>query len=267
MILRGLLILILALQVLGTSVSVAEAGPVQGWLGWRGPSQNGVASGASLPGKLSLKESLNFRVELSGGGTPVIANDRVYVFGYRGQDADLQEVLVALKVSDGSIIWERGFNDFLSDIIYERYGIGSPAVDEETGNVYLMTSAGLFVAFDRDGKQLFEHSMMESFGRLTFPNGRTGSPIIVDDLVIVRGISTSWGSLGPARDRFYAFHKKTGDLVWISTPGVRPLDSSFSTPVVGLYGYRKVLYAGTGCGNLVCFDARTGQALWRYQMS
>jgi outer membrane protein assembly factor BamB len=267
MILRGLLVFIVSFSTWGVLSSSADGASAQGWLGWRGPGQNGVAESIALPDKLSIKESLKWRVALSGGGTPIISNDRVYVFGYRGEGADLQEVLVALDVSSGKILWERGFNDFLSDIIYERYSIGSPAVDAETGNIYLMTSSGLLVAFNSDGEPLFEHSMMEAFGRLTFPNGRTGSPIVVDDLVIVRGITTSWGSLGPARDRFYAFHKKSGDLVWISTPGVRPIDSSFSTPVVGHYGFRKVLYAGTGCGNLVCFDARTGQALWRYQMS
>ena len=30
---------------------------------------------------------------------------------------------------------------------------------------------------------------------------------------------------------------------------------------------RRVFYSGTGCGNIVCIDARTGQPLWRFQMS
>ncbi|MGE4551283.1 MAG: PQQ-binding-like beta-propeller repeat protein, partial [Opitutales bacterium] len=30
---------------------------------------------------------------------------------------------------------------------------------------------------------------------------------------------------------------------------------------------RRVFYSGTGCGNVVCINARTGQPLWRFQMS
>ena len=53
-------------------------------------------------------------------------------------------------------------------------------------------------------------------------------------LVIVHVISTCWGPQGPARDRFFAFDKKTGVSVWSSTPGGPPRDSSFSFPVVGM---------------------------------
>ena len=108
---------------------------------------------------------------------------------------------------------------------------------------------------------------MERFGRLTFPNGRTGAAVIDGDLVIVRGVTSYWGKQGPARDRFYAFKKNTGAPVWASTPGVAPQDSSFSTPVLANVGARRVFYAGTGDGNVVCVDVRTGQPLWRYQLS
>ena len=220
-----------------------------------------------MPDKLSLEKSdLLWTMDLSGRGTPVVAGDRVYAFGYEGEGPDLQEVLRCLNAGTGKVIWEKRFSDFLSDIIYNRYSIGSPVVDRETGNIYLLTSPGLFLAFSPDGKKLWEHSMMEEFGRLTFPNGRTGSPAIDGDLVIVQGITANWGAQGPARNRFYAFDKKTGYLIWSSTPGVGPKDSSFATPVFTNLGERRVFYTGTGCGNLVCVDARTGEALSRFQL-
>ena len=70
------------------------------------------------------------------------------------------------------------------------------------------------------------------------------------------------------RDRFYAFDKSNGDLVWASTPGITPKDSSFSPLTFeDMPNGRRVFYSGTGCGHIVCIDARTGQPLWRYQMS
>lgn len=242
------------------------AEPVNGWLHWRGPLQTGVSLERDVPKSFALDdESLLFSMDLAGRGTPVIAGDRLYVWGYRGEGSDLQEVLMCLDATTGKKHWEHTFNDFLSDIIYNRYSIGSPAVDPQTGNIYIMSTAGVMTGFTPDGKQLWEESMMEKYGRLTFPNGRTGSPAIVGDLVITRGITANWGSNGPARDRFYAFDKHTGALVWSSTPGVRPTDSSFSPPVFVEVDGRLVFYAGTGCGNIVCVDARTGQALSRFQ--
>ena len=64
---------------------------------------------------------------------------------------------------------------------------------------------------------------MEEFARLTFPNGRTGGPCVDGHLVIIHAITANWGKQGPARDRFYAFDKDTGDLVvlhaWNYTEG------------------------------------------------
>ncbi|MHC4831278.1 MAG: outer membrane protein assembly factor BamB family protein, partial [Planctomycetota bacterium] len=177
------------------------------------------------------------------------------------------EVLACLDLATGKPIWERGFSDFISDIIYERYSIGAPSIDPETGNVYAFTSPGLLVAFTPDGEPLWESSLMEALGRLTFPNGRTGSPAIEGDLVIVNAISTNWGTQGPARNRFYAFDKRTGAVVWAATPGTTPRDSSFSTPVFAWRNGRRVFYAGTGCGHVVCVDAQSGATVWRYRIS
>ncbi len=251
-----------------TSSNAAVKAPYVGWSSWRGPQQNGHCYEQDLPDSLRPDgPNLLWTLDLAGRGTPVGHKNRLFVFGYRGEDADLQEILAAVDPATGRVIWEHRFNDFLSDIIYQRYSIGSPVVDPITGNVYLMTSAGSIHAFDFDGGELWNRSMMEEFGRIAFPNGRTGAPVVVDGLVIVRGITTNAGRNGPARDRFYAFDGATGALIWISTPGTAPTDSSFSTPVVAHQDGRKVLYVGTGCGNVVCMDARTGTPIWRFLMA
>ncbi|MDP6944293.1 MAG: PQQ-binding-like beta-propeller repeat protein, partial [Myxococcota bacterium] len=215
--------------------------------------------------------TLAWKHDLAGRGTPTIAgtptDERVFALGYEGSGAEVTEVLVAIDAEGGQRLWTRRYPDFLSDIIYERYSIGSPTVDGATGHVYAMTSPGLLVAVTRDGEPLWERSMMEEFGRLTFPNGRTGAPVLVGEVVVVHGISTSWGALGPGRDRLFAFDRTTGDLAWVSTPGTPPKDSSFSTPVVGTHDGRQVLYVGTGCGHLACVSAHDGAPLWRFKLS
>ncbi len=248
--------------------SAAHAQEVEGWLRWRGPEQTGSSREQGLPEDLDpAGENALWSHELAGRGSAVVTGERVYTMGYRGQGAKLQEILTCLELTTGKLLWEHGFSDFLSDIIYERYSIGAPTIDAQTGNVYALSSPGLLVAFSADGTPLWERSLLEELGRLTFPNGRTGSPAIDGPLVVVNAISTSWGALGPGRNRFFAFDKHTGALVWTSTPGTPPKDSSFSTPVFAWRDGRRVFYAGTGCGHVVCVDMASGAPVWRYRIS
>lgn len=261
--------LVYLLAAFSAVLSPSALTAASGWLNWRGPEQNGVYDAkVKLPDKLEIggpNHRWSFKVR--GAGAPVIADGRVYAFGFYGETTDVEETLLCLDAKTGAKLWEHRFRDFLSDTTYNRYAIGAPVVDPETGNVYLESTWGVIMAFSRDGKLLWEHSMMEEYGRLTFPNGRTGSLVIDGPLVIADGITANWGADGPARNRFYAFDKHTGELVWFSTPGVAPLDSSFATPVFGNLGEHRVFYAGTGCGNIVCVNARTGEPIWRFQLS
>ncbi|MBI4622463.1 MAG: PQQ-binding-like beta-propeller repeat protein [Verrucomicrobia bacterium] len=257
------------LATLAAALAVCEVDAASGWLNWRGPDQDGVSKAqVKLPDKLELGgPNHRWSYKVRGAGTPVIADGRVFAFGFYGETTDVEETLICLDVKTGAKIWEHRFRDFLSDTTYNRYAIGAPVIDAETGNIYLESTWGVVMAFNRDGKLLWEHSMMEEFGRLTFPNGRTGALVIDGPLVITDGITANWGADGPARNRFYAFDKRTGELAWFSTPGVEPIDSSFATPVFGNLGDQRVFYAGTGCGNIVCINARTGEPVWRFRLS
>lgn len=243
----------------------AQADPVHGWLSWRGPEQSGVSRETGLPDKVSAKDAL-WVADLPGKSAPVIADGKLYAMGDLGEGPDLQEGVVCFDPDTGKKLWQQMYNDYLSDIIYGRYAEASPAIDAETGNVYMQGCQGILAAFSPEGKLLWRHSLMEEYGRLTFPNGRTATPAVDGDLVIARGITANWGTQGPASDRFYAFDKKTGDLVWASTPGAQPKDNSFSHPQFGWYHGRRVFFAALGDGSVVCVNARTGEPIWRVSL-
>ena len=44
-----------------------------------------------------------------------------------GVEDDLQEALVCFDAATGKVLWERRHSDFVSDIVYNRYGVGQPA--------------------------------------------------------------------------------------------------------------------------------------------
>jgi outer membrane protein assembly factor BamB len=242
--------------------SESTAAPVRGWLSWRGPHQNGTSLEKNLPGKFEARDAL-WVADFPGQSTPVIANGKLYIMGYLGEGANLQEGVACFDAETGQKLWQQLFNDFISDTIYLRYATASPAIDPETGNVFIQGTQGILAGFTPDGKLVWKKSLMEEFGRLTFPNARTASPIIDGDLVITRGITANWGAQGPAADRFYAFDKSTGELVWSSSPSDRPKDNSFSHPYLATRNGKRVLYAALGDGSVACLNARSGEPIWR----
>ena len=125
----------------------------------------GVSDQTGLPD--DLNQSLLWTHEIQGGGVPVIAGGRAYQFGYYGVEDDLQEALVCFDAATGKVLWERRHSDFVSDIVYNRYGVGAACIDPASGNVYFQTSPGLLIGYDSEGNQLWERSLMEEFARLT----------------------------------------------------------------------------------------------------
>lgn len=238
------------------------------WATWRGPLQTGVSLEHYTDGNGQVEEAPVWTYASKSRGCPVVYDGKVFSFGYRGEKEDLVELLTCLDEKTGKKLWEIEIKDYISDTVYNRYAIGSPTVDPETKRVYLLTAYGVFGCWDFEGNEFWRHSLMEDLGRLTFPNSKVGSVVIEGDLAIVRGITANWGATGPAADRFYGFDKITGELVWDSTPGeIPPTDSSFSTPTLETRDGKRVFYAATGCGNLICVNARNGQPLWRYKMA
>ncbi|MGE3309272.1 MAG: PQQ-binding-like beta-propeller repeat protein [Limisphaerales bacterium] len=263
-------ILITALTVATTFVTAVPtswSAPVSGWLSARGPEQTGVSRETGLPERIGSAAEALWVAEWGGQSTPVIANGRLYVVGFRDDGPDLQEGVGCFDAETGRLLWKRAYNDFLSDTIYGRYATASPAIDPETGNVYLQGTQGILAAFTGDGETLWSHSLMEKLGRLTFPNGRTATPTVDGDLVITRGITGNWGANGAVSDRFYGWDKRTGDLVWTSTPGGGPKDNSFSHPYLTWLRGKRVFIASNGDGSVVCVNARTGDPIWRVPLA
>src|SRR5688572_2547729 len=97
----------------------ALAAPVQGWLAWRGPEQTGVSREKNLPDKIDAAKPL-WTADYPGQSTAVVANGKVYIMGYLGDDPDLQEGVACFDAETGKMLWSQRYNDFLSDAIYLR---------------------------------------------------------------------------------------------------------------------------------------------------
>jgi outer membrane protein assembly factor BamB len=238
------------------------------WAEWRGPARDGISSEKNLPVKWSPSgENLAWKAPYGGRSAPIVMGDRVFIQNSVGSGETLQERVVALNADTGKLLWEHRFNIYLSDVPPHRVGWASPVGDPATGNVYVFGVGGNLIGLTRDGKVVWERSLGEDFGLLTTHGGRTVSPIIDGDLVIISGVTFQWGQHGRGAHRFIAFDKKTGSTVWISAPGGRPYDTTYAAPIIVNVNGTRLLIQGASDGVVHAIKPQTGEPVWKYEIS
>jgi outer membrane protein assembly factor BamB len=237
------------------------------WANWRGPLQTGVSPDTNLPSSWSddPKSPENFLWKAPYGcrTTPIVMNGRVYINNQVGRGVNEQERVMCLDADTGKVLWEKRFGIFHTDIVSVRLGWTLLAGDQATGNVYWQGTQGLFVCFDKDGKILWQRSLSEQDGRISGYGGRLPSPAVVDDLVVMGMVNSSWGDQGKGGNRLLAVSKHTGTPVWWSEISPKPA-TYFSTPVAATINSERLVITGGSDGALHALQAGTGKRLWSY---
>jgi outer membrane protein assembly factor BamB len=251
------------------------------WWNWRGPWQNGVSPEKDLPASWSPDpqdpdSNLVWKAPYGCRSTPLVMNGRVYFINYAAKkvkEADgkvrdvpesIQERVMCLDADTGKLIWEQKFNVWHTDIVTVRLGWTNLAGDPKTGNVYSHGTQGLLTCFDKDGKVLWEHSLTEEYGRITGYGGRVTSPVVDGDLVIIGMLNSSWGDQGKGGNRFVAFDKHNGQVMWWSDPAGPPKDTYYSVPVVANIGGQRLVISGGADGGVHAMKVQTGEPVWSY---
>ena len=239
------------------------------WPAWRGPRQDGVSPETGLVSSWSTAgENLLWRADLTGRSTPAVFDGRVCANGRVGQGLHKQEIVACFDAGTGKKLWEHRLDVYLSTVPFNRVGWASVVGDPETGNLYAHGVGGLLVAFDRAGKVVWSRSLAEEVGFYSGFGGRTHTPMIDEDRLVLSFVNTSWGEQGPPRNRTFAFDKRTGDLLWVSTPGGQPYDLNTSTtPVAAVVNGQRLLIEGNADGSVYAIKARTGEKVWGFQLT
>ena len=235
------------------------------WPEARGPHGNGSSSETGLPERWDLKgTNLLWRVPFGGRSAPIVMGSRLYVQNPTGRGPTLQERVMALDVDTGKVLWEYKFNIFQSDVPPHRVGWASPAADPETGNVYALGVGASLIALSSDGKPLWQRSIGEEFAAFTTHGGRTMSPIIDGNLVIVSAAVSNWGAQASRAHRFIALNKRTGEIVYVANPGGRPYDTAYAAPMIATINGTRLLIAGLGDGAIHAIKPQTGEKAWSF---
>ncbi len=236
------------------------------WPQWRGPNGNGTSSETGLISTWSptTLENVVFRVPITGRSTPAVFDGRVCASGR----ADLRlETVACFSAKDGAKLWERRYAVYNTTIPYTRVGWASVSGDPETGYLYHQNGDGQLIAFDRDGKTVWEIRLGEEMGRSSGYGGRTHSPLIDGDSLLVSIVGGGWGE--PLRQRYSSFDKRTGQVQWTTTPSSAPVEdfNNNANAIVGIVGGERLMIAGGADGWIYALRTGTGEVAWTYNFS
>jgi outer membrane protein assembly factor BamB len=264
--------LLLVALALGVGASLSAQGPRRvaagDWPEQRGPNRDGISRETGLIERWQLNgQNFLWRVEGGGRSAPIVMGNRVYVQRPIGRGATLQEQVIALDADTGKAVWDYKVTLFQSDVPSHRIAWASPAADPETGNIYALSGGAQVIALSRDGKLLWTRSFGEEFAAFTTHGGRTMSPLIDGNLVIVSAAVSNWGQHAARAHRLIALDKRTGEVVYVANPGARPYDTAYASPLIATINGQRLLIVGLGDGAVHAIKPQTGEKVWSYVVS
>mgnify|MGYP002624783306 CR=1 FL=1 len=166
-----------------------------------------------------------------------------------------KELTVCYEIETGKVAWRH-----IDRVRWDPTGPGAlggigpratPAVYE--GRVYVHGPTGIVNCLDaQTGDVLWSHDTLDEFDARNVMWGKSCSPVIVGDMVVV--------SVGGAKDQsLVAFDQQSGDVVW--TVGNRR--SSYATPALMTLGDTRQIVC-VNEASITAHDAATGRVLWEH---
>ena len=216
------------------------------WLGFRGPQRDGIVRGVQLKTDWSSSRPVELwrRPVGPGWSSFAVRAGRLYTQEQRGED----EVVACYDVSTGKPVWKH------SDRVrfYESVGgpgpRGTPAISN--GRVYSLGAKGAMNALDEvTGAVVWSRNAVNDTGAKIPGWGISGSPLVVNDLVIVA-----------ASGNLVAYEAANGNPRWY---GPKNDDNSYSSPhLLTIHGVPQiVLMTSTGATSVALAD---GKPLWNH---
>lgn len=192
----------------------------------------------------------------AGWGGFSVVNGYAVTLEQRGNE----EVVAAYNAASGQRLWSYAVPARYSNDRWPESGVGprsSPTIAD--GRVYTLGATGRFLCLDgATGKLLWEKDLLKEFNvtpdmeKSDVPYGRSNSPLVVDDLVIIPA-----GGPRGRRVSLVAYDRKTGERRW-EAGDVQVSHSSPSLVTFG--GVRQIVSVNEN--TVTGHDVATGAVLW-----
>ncbi|MEM7143762.1 MAG: PQQ-binding-like beta-propeller repeat protein [Verrucomicrobiota bacterium] len=188
-----------------------------------------------------------WRIPLGVGWSGFVVSGRYAVTQeQRGGD----ELVTCYDLLSGELIWAHRDGARFVETMGGDGPRATPAIDE--GKVYAQGATGVLNCLDLEtGELVWSRDVLRESGTGNLFYGKTNSPLIVEDLVVVTG-----GDQGPT---LMAYEKATGAPAW----KVGKEEASYASPqLVGMDGdERLVIVSAT---SVTGHEVESGDEVWRY---
>lgn len=173
-----------------------------------------------------------------------------------------QEIVSCYRVSDGQVVWAHADAARFDPADFQGGlgGIGPRATPTIDGDrVFTQGATGIVNCLDaRTGEAIWSHDTAKETGADVVVWGKSGSPLVVDELVIVSvGAPNDPAARREFDSSLVAYDRETGEVRWAA--GNR--QASYASPIVAtLAGERQVIVVNEGY--VTAHRASDGTVLW-----
>jgi outer membrane protein assembly factor BamB len=215
------------------------------WPGFRGPGRDGIVRGVTIDTDWTTSPPVELwrRPIGPGWGSFAVRGDLLYTQEQRGED----ETVSAYAMTTGQPVWRH--HDAAR--FWESNGGPGPRATPtvSNGRVYTLGATGILNALDAtSGAVVWSHNAAKDTGANTPDWGFSGSPLAVDDMIIV----ATGGVLA-------AYDASSGARRWIGPAA----DDGYTSPqLMTIDGVSQVVHmSGTGLTSVTPAD---GKVLWQH---
>ena len=219
------------------------------WTDYRGPNRDGRYEEVKVATNWPADGLQPVWKQPVGGGYAsfVVAEGQAYTIEQRRG----QEVVAAYDIQTGRELWTHGWN---AEFVESMGGDGPRATPTwHEGRVYALGATGELHCLEaKTGKPIWSRNILKDNGAQNLEWGMSGSPLVVDDKVIVLPGGTSGKSVA-------AYNRLTGQPVWQS---LNDRQGYVSPMLAQLAGKRQVVVVTSN--RVVGLEIADGSLLWEH---
>jgi len=214
-----------------------------------GPERNGTVPGVRLARDWSARPPRRLWRQAIGPGWSGLAVSEASVVTQEQQGED--ELVVSYELRTGAVRWRHADRARYATVIA---GEGPRATPTLSGDrAYTLGATGLLNALDlRTGARIWSRNVVGENGAESPPWGKSCSPLVLDELVIVSAGGAGGKSL-------VAYDRETGRLAWAGGSD----GSGYGSPMMAeLAGRKQILIFNRG--SVAAHDPKGGAVLWEH---
>jgi outer membrane protein assembly factor BamB len=217
------------------------------WPQWRGRARDGRVKW--LPATLPEKPEVIWSADLTSTGIGSVSVGEGCVVVISRDSADEFDVVQCFDAVDGQQKWKHIY-EAKGNLDYGNSARAAPLICD--GSVYTLGAFGHLYCLELEsGLPLWQRNLNEEFSSAQITWGHSGSPLIVDEKLIVQP--------GGAEASLVALDLDTGETIW-QCPGGAASYSSLMPLQIG----KRCQVIGFDFDSLGAWEVDTGSRLWRH---